>query len=355
MLKKIIIVAKHMGDGGAERVLCGLIREWIINNIDVSVVMFRPDLCQNDYNIDSRIHIIKMPIYLGPFCWLKRIHYLIKLFKKENKSIVLAFIKPAIFMVCLASFFVKNKIIISERCDPKQSPNTPFLRFCRDLLFLRASYCVFQTEDAKHHFYNSIIQKSTVIPNPINPNLLQIPRYEGIRRKTIVTAARLSKQKNLPLLIKAFSKFIKNHPDYTLEIYGRGELEKELSILINNLGLQKNVFLMGFSNNIYQKILDCTMYVSSSDYEGISNSMLEALGLGLPVIATDCPAGGTRMAIENNVNGLLIPVGDEEALYLAMRKIVEEKGLIEKLSKEAFKIRFKYPIESVASKWLELF
>ena len=66
------------------------------------------------------------------------------------------------------------------------------------------------------------------------------------------------------------------------------------------------------------------MFVSSSDFEGISNSMLEALGMGLPVVVTDCPVGGARMVIKSGENGILVPVGDTQAMYEAMRSVLKD-------------------------------
>ena len=128
-------------------------------------------------------------------------------------------------------------------------------------------------------------------------------------------------------------------------IYGQGKEEKRLESQIEELGLKDAVSLPGFAEDIHQKMLDAMLYVSSSDYEGISNSMLEALGMGVPTIATDCPVGGARMVIQNGVNGLLVPVKDANALYNAMKRIIEDKNFMEMISKEATKILKKYPLE----------
>ena len=96
------------------------------------------------------------------------------------------------------------------------------------------------------------------------------------------------------------------------------------------------------------------MFVSSSDYEGMSNSMLEAMAMGLPCVCTDCPAGGARAVIKDGENGLLTPVGDSHALYLAMKKIAENPGLANKLSQNSVKIRNKQSVDKIIKKWMEL-
>lgn len=102
--------------------------------------------------------------------------------------------------------------------------------------------------------------------------------------------------------------------------------------------LQNSVFLPGFTEDIHGKMHDCAMYVCSSDYEGISNSMIEALGMGLPTISTDCPVGGAREMITDGENGMLIPVGDVEALCNAMVSVVEKRNCL--ISCHAMHIRY---------------
>ena len=96
------------------------------------------------------------------------------------------------------------------------------------------------------------------------------------------------------------------------------------------------------------------MYVSSSDFEGISNSMLEALGMGLPTVVTDCPVGGARMVINSGENGILVPVGDTKAMYEAMRSILKDPALAAKLSQEAIKVRDKFQLCKIAKRWLDV-
>ena len=110
----------------------------------------------------------------------------------------------------------------------------------------------------------------------------------------------------------------------------------------------------GFSDNIYDEMNKSAMFVLSSDYEGISNSMLEALAMGLPSVVTDCPVGGAKMVIENNINGILVPVGDVQSMFEGMKKILDDKGFAKKLSKNAIKIRDKYPVDKIAKMWLDV-
>lgn len=126
-----------------------------------------------------------------------------------------------------------------------------------------------------------------MIPNPVEIGGTKV--WAGMREKRIVAVGRLEPQKNHKLLIEAFACFREQDPEYTLELYGKGSMERELRDLTESLGIASSVIFRGFSEHVREEIRGAAMYVLSSDYEGISNSMLEALALGVPVIATDCP------------------------------------------------------------------
>lgn len=353
-MKEIVVVTNYLTDGGAERVLSELMAEWINLGRKVSVLQIRAKNFSDSYTLPKEIEVfnINTPTdnrFLRRFVQARE---LIKILNSRKNATVLALVNPAILLVGICSPFIKNRIVFSERCDPEQSPPKKLYRIVRDNLFRCADACVFQTPDAKTHFSKSIQSKGAIIPNPINAELPQI--HKGKRKKTIVAVCRLNQQKNLPMMIYAFHKLSKEYPEYTLEIYGRGEDEKQLVKLIHSLALQDKVFLMGFSHQVYEKMVDAAMYVSSSNYEGISNSMLEALAMGVPTVCTDCPCGGARMFIKNEENGILIPVGDTDALYRAMKKVLDNPEFSKKLSLNAYKIREELPVQIIAEKWLEV-
>ena len=108
----------------------------------------------------------------------------------------------------------------------------------------------------------------------------------------------------------------------------------------------------GFSSHIQEKLHSASMFVLSSDYEGVSNSLMEAMALGLPVISTDCPIGGSAMLIKNRENGLLVPVGSAAALTEAMKYMAEDSERAEEMGRRAEYVREEYSAEKICQKWV---
>ena len=354
MAKEIIIVTISMGNDGAERVLSELSREWIREGNKVTIVQTGAGNYGVSYELDNKIEIINIRAKSGfkPLRYLQEIQGLIKVLKQRPNAVVVSFIVSSIFLCGVASLFVKNKIVVSERNNPKECPAGKLQQKLRDWAFTKADVCVFQTEYAKKMFPKSVQKKGIIIPNPINGNLLE--RYVGERRKAIVAACRLHPQKNLPMLIEAFYLIHKSYPEYILEIYGQGAEKEKIENLAKKLGIEDRIYMPGFVDNILDKINSAAMYVSSSDYEGISNSMLEALALGVPSVVTDCPVGGARMMINDGENGILVPVGDATKFAQSMDRILRDKEFAEKLSTNAYRIREKLPLKAIAQEWLKL-
>lgn len=355
MNKEIIIVTIALGNDGAERVLTNLSNQWIKQGHKVTVIQTGADNYGCSYALSEQVETINIHAEnrFKPLRYIEEISKLVKVLKERPNATVVSFIVSSIFILAVSSFFVKNKIIVSERNNPKECPAGKLQQKLRDWSFCQADVCVYQTDEAMAMFPKKAQKNGTVIPNPINTSLPpQVPHAE--RNKTILTACRLHPQKNLPMLIEAFDKLSKEHPDYTLVIYGQGNEREKLEQMIRDRGLEEKILMPGFASDIHDKMREAAMFVSSSDYEGISNSMLEALAMGVPTVVTDCPVGGSRLMIKNGVNGVLVPVGDTEAMYQGMKKVIEDPEFAASIADEAYKVREQYPIEKVSQMWTAL-
>lgn len=340
-----------LSNGGAERVISILAKEMSNKGHEVSIVTVFGD--NNNYVTDKRITLypIKQKYKNKMLRAMEIVRKTRQLIKQQNPDLIISFDATINIYTILACTFLPNKLIVSERNDPYQYPGNKGIRRVRDFLYRFCDGFVFQTEDARKYFPTRIQEKGVVIPNPIISNL---PYWnENSSKKTIITASRLNRQKNLPMLINAYSKIEDSFPEYRLKIFGVGELRDELLEQIEQLGLSDKVAIPGFSNDIHTEMANSDLFVIPSNYEGISNSMLEALAIGVPVISTDSPIGGARMFIKNEENGLLIKVGDTDGLIQAISKVLSDKKFAKHISYEARKIRKDLQSDKIAETWVE--
>lgn len=346
-LKKIIFVTNYFGNGGAATVMKSIINHLNKTEYSVLLISFLDD--QNKYDVPENVTYISLTkkMKLGRFEKWKCILTLRRILREKQDATVISFEYFINMRTILAHLFLKSKLVISERNDPSQSGNDK--RIIRNLLYRFANALVCQTNDAKNYFPSAIQNKTIVIPNAIRSDLPE--PYVGVRKKKIVTFCRVEKQKNLPMMIDAFRIFHEQCPDYQLEIYGDGAEKESVIQYTKDSQLDQYVTFYDFKKDLHRSILDYSMFVSTSDFEGISNSMLEAMAIGLPTICTDCPCGGASMAIEDGVNGFLTPVGDTKLFAEKMIYLVNHPDLMEKFSMNYYMVKEKFDSEKIYNEW----
>lgn len=343
---KIVFSMARMRGGGAERVVSELANNFAQRGHDVSVLTTHEPGCV--YPLADQVKLIDLSKENRGF--LSRVLATRRCIKEHRFDVVISFLINTNIETILAAFMLGIPVIISERNNPYVDPKAKVYRFLRALTYPFADGYVFQTPDAQAFFSKRIQKKSTVIMNPINPELPDV--YVGQREKRVVNVGRLVEQKNHKMFIDAFWEFSRSHPDYIAEIYGDGPLEDELSKYIQNKGLEGKVFLRGFSTDVIAEIKNASMFVMSSDYEGMSNALIEAVGMGVPCISTDHPIGGARMTIENGISGFLVPVGDAHALAKKMVDLADNKDLADAFSKQGVLLRDKLSIQEIVKCWM---
>ncbi|MDE5824594.1 MAG: glycosyltransferase, partial [Lachnospiraceae bacterium] len=198
----------------------------------------------------------------------------------------------------------------------------------------------------------SVRKKSVILSNPLNPQFLN-RKISAEREDLIVTAGRLDENKNHAMLIHAFAKIADEYPTVNLVIYGEGVLRAALETLAAEKGLSDRIAFPGNVSDVADCICKARIFALTSNTEGMPNSIMEAMALGIPVISTDCPCGGPAALIENEVSGLLVPVGDAFALADAFRRILEDKDFEQKLRENACKITERLAPDKVNKEWEE--
>lgn len=356
-MKRIVFHLNCLERGGAERVVSVLAGQFVEWGYEVYIATEWQG--EDEYVIDSRIKRVhvgpsgKQETYGRILKFLARIKNLRRFLKKTQPDIVVAFARKANYRALTATVGMKMPVLISVRINP-----VGYYDFLSDkiqipILFRRASGCVFQTTEQRDFFPDYITKKSKVILNPINSRFIGNPIPKE-RERTVVHSGRLVDFKNQLMLIEAFTKVHEKHPDYVLKIFGPDSFDgtkEKLEALIAEKQAEGYVFLMGASDKLEQDMRSAALAAYSSDYEGMPNAMLEAMALGLPVVATDCPPGGPAMVITPEENGLLVPVGDADAMAAAINRLIEEPEFAQKLGTAAAEIGKKASVEVIASRW----
>lgn len=175
---------------------------------------------------------------------------------------------------------------------------------------------------------------------------------EKERRKTVIAAGRLEKQKGFDLLLQVWSKIEHNHPEWNLEIYGQGSEEDGLRTLIEKLGI-KNVRLCGRTNDIKSKFAKSSIFALSSRFEGFGLVIVEAEAMGLPVVSFDCPMGPSEI-VDDDKNGFLIHPGDVNMFTEKLSLLMDDEDLRKRFGSESLNVAKRFRKEVIFPKWIEL-
>lgn len=342
--QKIAIYIPSIYDGGSERFAVVLSKGLADRGYEVFLLTALEQ--KGEFSVAKNVHRVILHKNMN---FLRNImafrHFLIE---NDIDVCVAVGIYSNLVSAAANSISLRTKIILSERNAPKQDFLSWKSKLLRTLLYRYGDSFVFQTPVARAFYSKKIQKRGIIIPNPLKDGL---PKRTGVCRNEIVAVGRLTSQKNYHLLLSAFAEVCKKNEKYTLHIYGQGIEEQVLRNYVNELDIQNRVIFEGFFLNVHDQIKDADIFVMTSDFEGLPNALMEAMAMGFPVISTDCPVGGPRMLIRNGENGLLVPVGDRDALSAAMIYLIETPILKERIAQKASEVSTLYNLDTIISEW----
>jgi len=355
-MKRIALFISSLQKGGSERVMVNLAEYFHEKKYDV--ILVTQYKMETEYSISPEIR----RVYSEPdesllqggrirnFC--VRFGALRDIWNAYKPDLILSFLGKNNLMAVATAAFLPSKVVVSVRGEPTMEYEGRLMQMIAKFVFRFADGVVLQTERARAFFPKSVRKKSVILPNPLNPQFLN-RKISTEREDLIAAAGRLDENKNHAMLIHAFAKIADEYPTAKLVIYGEGVLRTALEELVAEKGLSDRISLPGSVNDVAEHICKARIFTLTSNTEGMPNSIIEAMALGIPVIATDCPCGGPAALIENEVNGLLVPVGDAFALADAFRRIFEDRDFELKLRENACKITEKLAPDKVDKEWEE--
>jgi len=333
----IAVFISFSGHGGVERMVMNLIRGLVALGRQVDLVLVRTE----------SPHLERLPrqvnqVHLGTRHTFAAVPALARYLRRHRPAILLAVKDRAGRAAVLARWLARTDTQIVMRLGTNVSMATAdktaiarWLRFWPiRRLYPRIDQIVAVSagvaEDTAR-IARMARGRIQVIPNPvITPELAGLAAepcdhawFRTSQLPVILGVGRLQRQKDFPTLIRAFAQVHKRRP-CRLVILGEGSGRVQLQALATELEIAADVELLGFRTNPYPFLARADLFVLSSRWEGSPNVLTEAMALGTPVVATDCPSGPHEL-LDGGRYGPLVPVGDVMALALALAKTLDRR------------------------------
>jgi len=363
---KLLVFIHSLSSGGAERVATNLTNYWAEKNWEVTIVTMA-GIELDFYKLHPSIHRVSLNttedstnllVAIKHNYW--RVQTLRRVLKQQQPEVALAFMTSANILLAIASRGLNLSVIGAERIHPPMVPLSKVWEWLR-----RRSYhyldavTALTTETAQWLKTNTAVQCVPVIPNAVTypiASYLSNVKFNLLSKYSfnLIAVGRLNSQKGFKDLLLAFSVLAPRFPDWHLTILGEGGCRDLLERMRKELKLEQRVSLPGAVGNIGEWYEEADLYVMSSLFEGFPNTLIEAMAYGLPVVSVDCDTG-PRDIIRHEVDGLLIPQNNNEALVEALATLMSDKLLRHQYSMRAVEIRQRLSMGRIAAMWEKLF
>jgi glycosyltransferase involved in cell wall biosynthesis len=332
--KHIALFLPSLHGGGAEKVMVNLALGFVEQGLKVDLVLAK---AEGPYlsRVPEEVRVVDLEA--------RRVLYslpgLVRYLRRERPQAMLSALNHANIVAIWAKLLarVQTRLVVSERTtlsrsiENASSVRVKLLPFLIKTFYPYADAVVAVSRGVAEDLVTTTklpMEKIKVIYNPvITPELfakaeepLDHPWFRPGEPPVVLGVGRLTQAKDFPTLIRAFALVRKERPA-RLMILGEGEERPKLEALVRELGLEEDVALPGFVENPYKYMKRAAVFVLSSRWEGLPAVLIEAMALGTPVVATNCPSGPAEI-LEGGKWGRLVAVGDVNALAKAVEEML---------------------------------
>jgi glycosyltransferase involved in cell wall biosynthesis len=350
----VILVTSSLGCGGAERVLSDMANYWSKLGWQVAFATWSGREVRDFYPLDRRVRrewldvdspndssVAKLRAHA------RRKRRLRALVAEIQPDAVLSFIDWSNVVTILATRGLDTRVVVSERVHPAHHPDLARTwKALRKLVYRMADRVVAQTTDVQQWLSSNCGARTETIPNPLR----DLPLMHCERQPMILGVGRLRPQKGFDLLLRAFAEARRHFTGWRVLIVGAGPERDALMKLARELGIDACVEIVEPRKDIEVLMASAGIVVQPSRFEGFPNVVLEAMGMGAPVIAADCQSGPSEI-IEDGVNGRLVPVEDVDELANAMTDLMSQPHLRARLGAAAKSVRWRFGQEQIMNMW----
>ncbi len=336
-----------MGKGGSERVLSLLVSK--MSSHGHKVVIYQ--LIDDEVSYDLPDDVIRKFIRKSPIKFLNLYYWIMSIRKALHQTdVVISFAYKINVLVFIAKIGIKlDRVIFCERNHPRYDGRSKMEIALCNYIYKRVDHFVVQTKSIQQVFDGDVIKNSLVVPNPIK-NTLDFDYQSNSNR--IIAIGRLTEQKNFSLLIEAFDVVLQKLPELELLIFGEGPLRNRLQNEINVKRLEKNIKLVGITDQMFHEFSAASMFVQSSFYEGQSNALIEVMVHGIPVISMYYD--GVEEVIQHGQNGLIC-YGTYKDLADMIIELIKDEDKRIKLGSNAIKLADDFDLDKIYFLWENLF
>ena len=365
--KKILFVIPSLAGGGAERLLVLLAKYLDRNRFRLVFVVFNTENAhQPDWSSDAPVICLNKK---NRFDFFYLIWSFSRIIKQEEPSLIFSFLTYTNYLTVLARDLANSRIplFLSEHSNLKWSLKNQKFKGIKKILirslYPKATGIISVSKGVKENLitgYKVPENKCFVIYNMVDIERIRKVANEEISHPwfkenipIIIACGRLTAPKNYPLLLEAMSLILKKN-NARLLILGEGEERSRLEKYARELGISRNIAFLGFRTNPFKYISRAKVFVLSSLWEGFGDVIIEAMACGVPVISTRCPSGPDEI-ITNGINGLLVPVGDVDALAEAILRLLKDEVLRRRLAEAGRRRAEDFRVEKMVVEYERVF
>lgn len=354
--KKLMIISGGLGSGGLDRVVSNIANFYADKGWSVVVLCMldRPkeifvDLRSNvdvEWANPKSMKLNAINKYIRVFSWIRFIRK--NLLRYSPDAVLCMTFKIGSLAMLAKPRRCHSRFTVREISDPKSVARSPLMNFITFRICRKIDAFIFQTDWERQCCPKYIQNKGTVIPNPV---ILKTFCDLSIKKENrVVTMGRLlNKQKNHFVLFDAVKEFSNSRQDYLFEIYGTGPDYLEDEKYVQKKSISNLIEFKGAIKNVHEAIKNAACFVITSEYEGMSNALLEAFLMGIPCITSDWP--GATEIVTHGVDGLVFKRGDYKQLCSHIEFLIDNPDIALQFSKRAQSLYSKYELTTIMEKY----
>ncbi|AZY51463.1 glycosyltransferase family 4 protein [Bordetella avium] len=360
--RRILIFIHSLHGGGAERVAVDLAGHWVRAGHEVMILTqaegdaypIPEGVLRQVLGTDGRGGA------RGILDNVRRVRALRAVLRQFRPDIVLGMMTTSSILAVLAAWGLPIKVIATEHTHPPSQQLSGMWQRLRRLTYPRAARVVALTRGTADWIAEHVPgSRLAVIPNPVhwplprNEPRLRPPTLPG--RHYLLAVGRLHPDKGFEVLIDAYAQLAARFPDWDLLILGEGEERARLAAQAAAHGLGERIYLPGRAGNVADWYESADLYVLSSRFEGLSNTLLEAMASGLAPVCFDCDTG-PREIVRDGLDGVLVrPVSDAAAMAQALAALMQDAPARSRMAAQAQTARERFSARHVLGLWRQLF